>query len=169
MRNLILTFISIFLYCGAVYAGNADSIDSRNFRAYNVSGVQGLVDISDGDTAEVDNNGAVSVTLDSSSTGWSTSQVLSDNTYEGAAPGDCLVDTGSGIIQVINLYSNTADNYALIYDNTAASGTLLYDIVAGANGATGVTFSTAIPYSTGVYAYVYEEGDNLHITWKSND
>ena len=176
MKKLISFLASLLLLSGVVYAGDNDARLARGNRDYGVLGAYGLVDLSDGDTVEVDDSGYIQVDIAADSTtqgtaylptSYVTSQIMSDVTP--AAGSGCTVDTGAGLVQMITFCSSGTGEDFLLYDNTTYSGTLIMDIPGSTNGPIVMSFSVPIPYSTGLFGYVENEGDQATVVWKSTD
>lgn len=125
MRKLFALFVAAIVaisFASYVYAGSADARTATTGKG--ISQVNGLGDLSTGNTAEIDSSGNVYVRpFQQGTVVSSTGATLNTGTQ---------LITGAANIQSISLSGQgSAGDYCILYDNTSATGTPVWEISAG--------------------------------------
>ena len=143
LSALIIAVIFAMAFASYVYAGSADARTASTGKG--ISQVNGLGDLSSGNTAEIDSDGNVYTRSGSATVVSSTGATLNTGTaIVGAA---CNVEsiTISGV-------GTSAGDYVLIYDALTATGTPKFEITAATAKETLTIPTYGAAFATSVFA-----------------
>jgi len=139
-------FVVGLLILFAVFTTNAFAATKARTASYaqGIQQVDGIADLSSGDSMEVDSYGSAQVKTGDS--------IAESVTGESGTLGHQIV-TGAGNLQkiIISGPATSAGNYMLVYDNTSATGTPLFEITVGVAKDTNVIDCDGAIFSTGLY------------------
>ena len=142
MRKFLIVAIAAMLalslasYC---YAGSADA-RTANY-GQGIMGVQGIGDLSSGNTVEVTSTGSAHVTNRATAIGV-------------ANFADTLIYTGACYVQSIHIAGAAAGDYAMVYDALTATGTPKFDPRIAVNTSSLSYDTKGAPFATGIYVDV---------------
>ena len=143
LSALFLVVLAVIFSASTAFAGSADA-RTANY-GQGIGGVQGLGDLSSGNTAEVDSNGNVYTRSGTATVVSSTGSTLNTGT---------ALITGAANIQsiVVSCPSGSAGDYVLLYDALSATGTPKWDISVGTAKNTIPVSCFGAGVSTGLFA-----------------
>ena len=152
LTMLVIVCLALWSFSPLAFAGDNDA---RLFDAYDVDSKVALID-SEGDSADISDKGAVAVSQEGSTT-------LGD-----ALGGDQLVYTGACTVystMIYGLSGSSAKDYALVYDALTATGSAVFDISIGVSGDTNQLRFNGVPFSTGIYVDVIDDGVHVWVEY----
>ena len=143
LSALFLVVLAVIFSASVAFAGSADA-RTANY-GQGISGVQGLGDLSSGNTVEVDSSGNLYTRSGTATVTSSTGATL--------LAGTALI-TGTGNIQaiVVSGPAAAAGDYALFYDALTATGTPKWDIPIGTAKNTIYIDGKGAALATGLFA-----------------
>ena len=143
LSALFLVLLAVIFSASTAFAGSADA-RTANY-GQGISAVQGLGDLSSGNTAEVDSSGNVYTRSGTATVVSSTGTTLSTGT--------ALV-TGAADVETITISgpATAAGDYILVYDALTATGTPKFEISVGTAKDTNSIPAAGAHFSTGVFA-----------------
>ena len=138
IKRLGIGLLCLLMIVGCATMAEASTKARTATISAGIAYVNGIGDLSSGNTAEVDGQGSLQVTELTSCTGTSTSHINS------------LVLTGAGTLNNVTFTSDAAGDWLCIYDNTSATGTPKVDLVLGTANET-IVAKLDLNIATGIY------------------
>lgn len=131
-----LVVLAVIFSASIAFAGSADARTANYGQGINA--VNGVGDLSTGNTAEVDSSGRLAI-----------GEV---STAVSSGYNDALIYTGACKIKSITMKATSAGDSVAIYDAITATGTPKFDPSADTNAGSFTIDAKGAPFATGIYA-----------------
>ena len=142
LSALFLVLLAVIFSASIALAGSGDA-RTANY-GQGISQVNGLGDLSSGNTAEVDSSGNVYTRAGTATVASSTGSTLNTGTQ---------LITGAANIQSITISGQgSAGDYIILYDNTSATGTPKFEISSGTAKGTITIDAKGAAVTNGIFA-----------------
>lgn len=177
LNVLILAFLVALVCSPAFAATKADSASVSN----GILSVNGVADLSSGDTQEIDSSGNAAVELKNDS---NTAAIDSSGNLAVELKGDSANEfvtksvkflvadgaayNGAATVYGVYLTSVTAGDTALLYDAASATGDPVLDVIVAANTSNGIYITGGVSFATDVYVDVNGSTPKAMVIYKSS-